>query len=152
MLAQPRHHSDIITWDLSWKIYPGDITLARQVEVDTENYDPGLASHVVILISSQERETLSKAAEYTTTHEARRHAPAGIPLVIVCSFGDIFKRNATNNGQLCGKYPVQVADLTATYAKDGTRGAGGGELTMNIDLAMRLGMEVGRVGRGGSKG
>ncbi|KDR78932.1 hypothetical protein GALMADRAFT_224183 [Galerina marginata CBS 339.88] len=158
-------------------IYPGkytyqdDITLARQAEVVMENYDPGFASLVETLISSQEREMLSKAAEHATakvkrtkqgvilvsgynfgTGSSREQAAtalkaAGIPLVIAGSFGDIFKRNAINNGLVCLECPALVADLTAAYAMDGMRGAGGrdGELTVDKGLAVRVGMEDGRV-------
>ncbi|KAI0784501.1 hypothetical protein C8Q75DRAFT_883506 [Abortiporus biennis] len=134
-------------------IYPGkytyqdDITLERQAEVVMENYDPSFAS----LVASIRKEQSNDAADANTkqgvvlvsgynfgTGSSREQAAtalksAGVPLVVAGSFGDIFKRNAINNGLVCVECPDLVADLTAEYAKDGKRGAGGkdGELTVN---------------------
>ena len=138
-------------------IYPGkytyqdDITLEKQAEVVMENYDPAFASLVasirsnpsssspsnantkdgVILISGYNFGTGSSREQAATALKA-----AGIPLVIAGSFGDIFKRNAINNGLVCIESPELVKDLTEAYAKDGKRGAGGkdGELTINKGL------------------
>lgn len=57
---------------------------------------------------------------------------AGIPIVICGSFGDIFKRNSINNGLILIESPDLITDLTARFAKDGSRGHGGknGELTV----------------------
>ncbi|KDR78936.1 hypothetical protein GALMADRAFT_1281115 [Galerina marginata CBS 339.88] len=136
-----------------------------------ENYDPGFASLVATLIFSQERETLSKAAEHATTKAKRTKQgvilvsgynfgtgssreqaatalkAADVPLTTAGSFGDIFKRNAINNGLVCLECPALVADLTAAYAMGGKRGARGrdGELTVDRGLAVRVGMEDGRV-------
>ncbi|KAI8996292.1 homoaconitase [Trametes punicea] len=135
-------------------LYPGkytyqdDITLARQAEVVMENYDPSFAALVasirreqeqtasttpdvkqgVILVSGYNFGTGSSREQAATALKA-----AGVPLVIAGSFGDIFKRNAINNGLVCVESPELVADLTREYAKDGKRGAGGkdGELTVN---------------------
>ena len=65
---------------------------------------------------------------------------AGVPLVIAGSFGDIFKRNAINNGLVCVESPELVADLTAEYAKDGARGKGGkdGELTVDKGISVNV--------------
>ncbi len=43
---------------------------------------------------------------------------AGIPLVLAGSFGDIFKRNAINNGLICLECHDLVQDLTAMYLGD----------------------------------
>jgi len=151
-------------------IYPGkytyqdDITLSRQAEVVMENYDPGFASLVASLISTQERDTASKAPKNAKqgvilvsgynfgTGSSREQAAtalkaAGVPLVIAGSFGDIFKRNAINNGLVCLECPELVGDLTKAYAKDGKRGAGGqqGELTVDKGLEVKIGMADGKV-------
>lgn len=139
-------------------IYPGkytyqdDITLERQAEVVMENYDPAFAG----LVASMRKQHQEKSQPETVgvregvvlvsgynfgTGSSREQAAtalksAGIPLVIAGSFGDIFKRNAINNGLVCVESPELVADLTARYAKDGKRGAGGkgGELTVNAGV------------------
>ncbi|TFK20728.1 homoaconitase [Coprinopsis marcescibilis] len=147
-------------------IYPGkytyqdDITLERQAEVVMENYDPGFAPLVaslrssykfpgdsnvkpgVVLVSGYNFGTGSSREQAATALKA-----AGVPLVIAGSFGDIFKRNAINNGLVCLESPELVKDLTDKYAKDGKRGAGGkeGELTVDQGIAIKVGMEDGRV-------
>ena len=134
-------------------IYPGkytyqdDITLERQAEVVMENYDPSFASLVASIRPKKSDDTsvanikegVILASGYNSgTGSSREQAAtalksAGVPLVIAGSFGDIFKRNAINNGLVCVESPELIADLTARYAKDGKRGAGGkdGELTVN---------------------
>lgn len=139
-------------------IYPGkytyqdDITLERQAEVVMENYDPTFAQLVasirkqpadddantkrgVVLVSGYNFGTGSSREQAATALKA-----AGIPLVIAGSFGDIFKRNAINNGLVCIESPELVAELTAQYAKDGKRGAGGvdSELTVNKSLSTEV--------------
>ena len=143
-------------------IYPGkytyqdDITLEKQGEVVMENYDPAFAALVasirsnrnsssspsfadtkegVILVSGYNFGTGSSREQAATALKA-----AGIPLVIAGSFGDIFKRNAINNGLVCIESPELVKDLTDAYAKDGKRGAGGkcGELTINEGLSVNV--------------
>jgi homoaconitate hydratase len=148
-------------------IYPGkytyqdDITLARQAEVVMENYDPGFAARVHTLVtasSSQQAEDGVKAgvilvAGYNFgTGSSREQAAtalkaAGVPLVLAGSFGDIFKRNAINNGLVCLEAPELVADLTHAYAKNGTRGAGGlgGEPTVDAGLGISIRMTDGEV-------
>jgi homoaconitate hydratase len=145
-------------------IYPGkytyqdDITLQRQAQVVMENYDPAFATLVqslhtqqtlsdhpvskhtkpgVILVSGYNFGTGSSREQAATALKA-----AGIPLVIAGSFGDIFKRNAINNGLVCLESPELVQDLTEAYAKNGKRGAGGkdGELTVDkgIDIVVNM--------------
>ncbi|KAH9029871.1 hypothetical protein EDB85DRAFT_1866930 [Lactarius pseudohatsudake] len=147
-------------------IYPGkytyqdDITLARQAEVVMENYDPGFAarvralrassSHVaedgvkagVILIAGFNFGTGSSREQAATALKA-----AGVPLILAGSFGDIFKRNAINNGLVCLEAPELVADLTRAYAKNGARGAGGlgGEPTVDAGLEVSIRMADGEV-------
>jgi homoaconitate hydratase len=156
-------------------IYPGkytyqdDITLARQAEVVMENYDPTFASRVrtllpspseseggrvktgVILVAGYNFGTGSSREQAATALKA-----AGVPLVIAGSFGDIFKRNAINNGLVCLESPELVADLTSAYAKDGARGAGGRrgdkELTVDAGLAVGIHMASGRVEVSGLEG
>jgi len=141
-------------------IYPGkytyqdDITLEKQAEVVMENYDPSFAALVssirssrsssssdpdtkegIILVSGYNFGTGSSREQAATALKA-----AGVPLVIAGSFGDIFKRNAINNGLVCIESPELVKDLTEAYAKDGKRGTGGrdGELTVNKDLDVNV--------------
>ncbi|KAH8991358.1 homoaconitase [Lactarius hatsudake] len=148
-------------------IYPGkytyqdDITLARQAEVVMENYDPGFAarvralrasssSHVaedgvkagVILVAGYNFGTGSSREQAATALKA-----AGVPLILAGSFGDIFKRNAINNGLVCLEAPELVADLTRAYAKNGARGAGGldGEPTVEAGLEVSIRMADGGV-------
>ncbi|KAI0651062.1 homoaconitase [Trametes meyenii] len=149
-------------------LYPGkytyqdDITLARQAEVVMENYDPSFAALVasireeqaktpspasgikqgVVLVSGYNFGTGSSREQAATALKA-----AGVPLVVAGSFGDIFKRNAINNGLVCIESPEIVADLTREYAKDGKRGAGGrkGELTVNEGHSVDVKVVEGRV-------
>lgn len=147
-------------------IYPGkytyqdDITLERQAQVVMENYDPAFAELVntfvqkqepssnegvkagVILVSGYNFGTGSSREQAATALKA-----AGVPVVIAGSFGDIFKRNAINNGLVCLESPELVADLTAKYAKGGVRGAGGlsGELTVDRGLDVSIGVGDGKV-------
>ncbi|KAJ9102413.1 mitochondrial Homoaconitase [Naganishia friedmannii] len=125
--------------------YQDDITPERQAEVVMENYDPEFAATAAALRapftnaqSSSTRPGVVLVSGYNFgTGSSREQAAtaikyAGIPLVIAGSFGDIFKRNAINNGLICIESPELVADLTSEYAKDGVRGKGGkdGELTV----------------------
>ncbi|KAI6129893.1 hypothetical protein EV401DRAFT_1927158 [Pisolithus croceorrhizus] len=148
-------------------LYPGkytyqdDITLERQAEVVMENYDTSFAGTVsslfkersppsdspnikegVVLISGYNFGTGSSREQAATALKA-----AGIPAVVAGSFGDIFKRNAINNGLICLESPELVGDLTEMYAKDGRRGAGGkdGELTVNPGHMIRINMRDGNV-------
>ena len=141
-------------------IYPGkytyqdDITLERQAQVVMENYDPAFATLVeslrtqqtlsdrsvskntkrgVILVSGYNFGTGSSREQAATALKA-----AGIPLVIAGSFGDIFKRNAINNGLVCLESPELVQDLTETYAKHSKRGAGGKEGELTVDKGMDI--------------
>ncbi|RDB28687.1 Homoaconitase, mitochondrial [Hypsizygus marmoreus] len=145
-------------------IYPGkytykdDITLEGQAQVVMENYDPTFASLVaqkrehfnssdpqvkegIVLVAGYNFGTGSSREQAATALKA-----AGVPLVIAGSFGDIFKRNAINNGLVCLESPELVADLTAAYAKDGKRGTGGkdGELTVDAGMKVEVGMRDGR--------
>ncbi|KAG5634901.1 mitochondrial Homoaconitase [Sphagnurus paluster] len=145
-------------------IYPGkytyrdDITLEGQAEVVMENYDPSFAALVAekrkafapfdgttkqgaVLVAGYNFGTGSSREQAATALKA-----TGVPLVIAGSFGDIFKRNAINNGLVCLESPELVSDLTERYAKDGKRGAGGkhGELTVDMGLSIEVGMKDGR--------
>ncbi|GBE88525.1 homoaconitase [Sparassis latifolia] len=148
-------------------LYPGkytyqdDITLERQAEVVMENYDPSFAALVasirkqqaqsdeeadvkqgVILVSGYNFGTGSSREQAATALKS-----AGVPLVIAGSFGDIFKRNAINNGLVCVECPELVADLTRSFTQDGKRGAGGnkGELTVNEGLKVDVKVVDGQV-------
>jgi homoaconitate hydratase len=146
-------------------IYPGkytyrdDITLEGQAQVVMENYDPSFPALVsekrsqfgpvdaskvkqgVILVSGYNFGTGSSREQAATALKA-----AGVPLVIAGSFGDIFKRNAINNGLVCLECPELVQDLTERYAKDEKRGAGGkgGELTVDMGYHVEVGMVDGK--------
>lgn len=153
-------------------IYPGkytyqdDITLARQAEIVMENYDTGFAARVrALLAASSSSPSSSDLAEDGVkagvilvagynfgTGSSREQAAtalkaAGVPLVLAGSFGDIFKRNAINNGLVCLEAPELVADLTRAYAKNGARGAGGlgGEPTVDAGLGVSIRMADGEV-------
>ncbi|KAK0551363.1 mitochondrial Homoaconitase [Tilletia horrida] len=142
--------------------YQDDITPEGQAEVVMENYDPKFGSIVAELretlnIASgkagsgpesvvKDPETPGQVTKQGVilvggynfgTGSSREQAAtalkyAGVPLVIAGSFGDIFKRNAINNGLVCVESPALVEQLTKTYAKDGKRGQGSkdGELTV----------------------
>lgn len=154
-------------------IYPGkytyqdDITLQRQAEVVMENYDQGFAKRVAELVKSQKppsepssRNGVILVAGYNFgTGSSREQAAtalkaAGVPLVIAGSFGDIFKRNAINNGLICIECPDLVHRLTERYGRDGKRGGGGkdGELTIDkgITVSVRLDKGVLDAGDAGS--
>lgn len=147
-------------------IYPGkytyqdDITLERQAQVVMENYDPGFAPLIASLVSKNISQPLNDikngvilVAGYNFgTGSSREQAAtalksAGIPLVIAGSFGDIFKRNAINNGLVCLECPELVSDLTKAYGLDGKRGAGGkdGEMTVEKGIEVEVSMAEGTI-------
>lgn len=142
-------------------IYPGkytyqdDITLERQAEVVMENYDPSFAEKVrrlhslrslsqshVILVSGYNFGTGSSREQAATALKS-----AGIPLIIAGSFGDIFKRNAINNGLICMECPELVSDLTNEYAEGKTRAGKGlnGKATVQPEMDISISMEDGQV-------
>lgn len=146
-------------------IYPGkytyqdDITLQLQAQVVMENYDTTFAGTVaslmnsltsnergskqgVVLVSGYNFGTGSSREQAATALKA-----AGVNLIIAGSFGDIFKRNAINNGLICLECPDLVQDLTERYARGGIRGAGGndGELTVQPGWCVRVKMANGRL-------
>ena len=115
-------------------IYPGkytyqdDITPTKQAEVVMENYDPTFASTVASLRPSSGENLQSgvKAGPVLIggynfgTGSSREQAAtalkyAGVPLVLAGSFGDIFKRNAINNGLICLECHELVQDLSKLY-------------------------------------
>lgn len=145
-------------------LYPGkytyqdDITPTRQAEVVMENYDPAFSS----LVSSLRPSTSSSSSSHAFTSRngagillasgynfgtgsSREQAAtalrnAGVPMVLAGSFGDIFKRNAINNGLICVESPELIADLTEEFAKANARGSGGkeGELTVQTKWDVQL--------------
>ncbi|PWY97334.1 putative LYS4-homoaconitase precursor [Testicularia cyperi] len=121
-------------------IYPGkytyqdDITPEKQAEVVMENYDTAFASTVASLRSSQQQTgdagvslgpVLIGGYNFGTGSSREQAATAlkyaGVPLVLAGSFGDIFKRNAINNGLICLESHELVQDLTKLYLQDGVR-------------------------------
>ncbi|UZJ51206.1 hypothetical protein CBS101457_000526 [Exobasidium rhododendri] len=124
-------------------IYPGkytyqdDITPDKQAQVVMENYDTSFAKTVASLRSgssaadSSVKEGVILVSGYNFgTGSSREQAAtalkyAGVPIVISATFGDIFKRNAINNGLVCLECEELVQDLTAQYARDEKRGNGG---------------------------
>ncbi|SPO30307.1 probable LYS4 - homoaconitase precursor [Ustilago trichophora] len=117
-------------------IYPGkytyqdDITPTKQAEVVMENYDATFASTVASLRSPSSSSS-SNVSEGPVliggynfgTGSSREQAAtalkyAGIPLVLAGSFGDIFKRNAINNGLICLECHDLVQDLSKLYLGD----------------------------------
>jgi homoaconitate hydratase len=102
----------------------------------TENYDPAFAKSIRALRASYSTPILFSGYNFGTGSSREQAATAiknaGIPLVVCGSFGDIFKRNAINNGLILIEAPELIEDLTRRYGKDGARGQGGrdGELTV----------------------
>ncbi|KAI0346182.1 homoaconitase [Trametopsis cervina] len=140
-------------------IYPGkytyqdDITLERQAEVVMENYDPKFAELVASIRTSLSHSgvagvksgvVLASGYNFGTGSSREQAATAlksaGVPIVVAGSFGDIFKRNAINNGLVCVESRELISDLTEQFAKDAKRGAGGrdGELTVNKGLSVEV--------------
>lgn len=139
-------------------LYPGkytyqdDITPLKQSEVVMENYDPAFSGIVKEMRGSQSPSDEQIAPAFTSrsgkgtiliggynfgTGSSREQAAtalrnAGVPLVIAGSFGDIFKRNAINNGLICLECPTLVEEMTQEFTKAGKRNQGGknGELTV----------------------
>lgn len=167
-------------------IYPGkytyqdDITPEKQAQVVMENYDAGFAKIVADLKSPTAVSAAGKAEMRTATESgpqrgvvllggynfgtgsSREQAAtalkyAGIPLVLAGSFGDIFKRNAINNGLVCLECPALVEDLTREYARGGARGAGGkkeGETSVVLEGEVSVDTRTGQVvlkGKDGSE-
>lgn len=116
-------------------IYPGkytyqdDITPEKQAEVVMENYDASFASTVAGLRASSSSSSSTKQGPILIggynfgTGSSREQAAtalkyAGIPLVLAGSFGDIFKRNAINNGLICLESHQLVQDLTRLYLEN----------------------------------
>jgi len=150
-------------------LYPGkytyqdDITASRQAEIVMENYDPAFSS----LVSSMRTAPSTSAHAFTSrtgegillasgynfgTGSSREQAAtalrnAGIPMVIAGSFGDIFKRNAINNGLICVESPELISDLTSQFAKSAVRGSGGnnGELTVQTEWDVKLNSASGQL-------
>jgi homoaconitate hydratase len=124
-------------------IYPGkytyqdDITPDKQAQVVMENYDTSFAGTVASLqrASSGDDSSIKEGVILVSgynfgTGSSREQAAtalkyAGVPIVISATFGDIFKRNAINNGLVCLECEELVQDLTEEYARDGKRGNGG---------------------------
>ncbi|KAK0534530.1 mitochondrial Homoaconitase [Tilletia horrida] len=131
--------------------YQDDITPEGQADVVMENYDPKLAG-VFAKFREQLNITAGKAGASAAsavtgadgkvtkagvilvggynfgTGSSREQAAtalkyAGVPLVIAGSFGDIFKRNAINNGLICLESPALVEELTRRHTADGKRAA-----------------------------
>jgi homoaconitate hydratase len=140
-------------------IYPGkytyqdDITLEKQAQIVMENYDPSFAGLVASLLRQQPTTAAPDAHEGVIlvsgynfgTGSSREQAAtalkaAGVPLVLAGSFGDIFKRNAINNGLVCIEAPALLAELTNLYAKSGDH-----PRTVHAGLTIEVSMTDGRV-------
>jgi homoaconitate hydratase len=131
--------------------YQDDITPEQQAEVVMENYDRSFAHTVRDLYPSSSTENLPLPSDKNLTARAHRSRltgngvvlvvgrnfgtgssreqaatalrNAGIPLVIAASFGEIFKRNAINNGLVCLESRELVRFLETQFAgqaKDGS--------------------------------
>ncbi|KAH7875758.1 uncharacterized protein C8R40DRAFT_1044415 [Lentinula edodes] len=145
-------------------IYPGKYTYqdsmsrSQMGEVVLENYSQNASgSTPSTTTTSTSSSTTSNANPKSTTISApllisgfnfgtgssREQAAtsllaAGVPLVVAGSFGDIFKRNAINNGLICLECPSLVDYLTSTYStqlEGGRRSAGAGNGVMICDSA-----------------
>lgn len=125
-----------------------------------ENYDPEFAGIAAQLRPKQPEDAnafarpgavLVSGYNFGTGSSREQAATAikysGIPLVICGSFGDIFKRNAINNGLICVECPELVSELTETYAKDGQRGQGGkdGKLTIQPGWDIQVDSLTGKI-------
>lgn len=159
-------------------IYPGkytyqdDITPTKQAQVVMENYDTTFAKTVASLKSnaapSHEPEIkqgviLVSGYNFGTGSSREQAATAlkyaGVPIVIAATFGDIFKRNAINNGLVCLECEELVADLTAEYAREGKRGNGGkrqGEISIllqgfELSIDSTNGQVILKDGQGGER-
>lgn len=142
-------------------LYPGkytyqdDITAHRQSEIVMENYDPSFASLVLSMrpasLQAGEQAFTSRTGKGTIlaagynfgTGSSREQAAtalrnAGIPMVVAGSFGDIFKRNAINNGLLCIECPQLIQDLTQRFTLENKRNVGG----RNKELTVQTGWEI----------
>lgn len=119
-------------------LYPGkytyqdDITLEEQARIVMENYDPTFAGTdrtVASLLKGQQLSSPSASTDGDITRQgvilvsgynfgtgSSREQAAGVPVVVAGSFGDIFKRNAINNGLVCFECPELVRGLTDAYA------------------------------------
>ncbi|TIA92235.1 hypothetical protein E3P81_01566 [Wallemia ichthyophaga] len=136
--------------------YQDDITAAKQAEVVMENYDVSFAGVVKKL---HERESSSRVNDNTSTHSgvvlasgfnfgtgsSREQAAtallnAGIPLVLGGSFGDVYRRNAINNGLIVVECPELIEDMTSKFTPDNQRGMGGrnGEQTVHTGWNVRV--------------
>ncbi|KAJ3914755.1 homoaconitase [Lentinula edodes] len=144
-------------------IYPGKYTYqdsmsrSQMGEVVLENYSQNASGSTPSTTPSTSSSTTSNANPNSTTISApllisgfnfgtgssREQAAtsllaAGVPLVVAGSFGDIFKRNAINNGLICLECPSLVDYLTSTYStqlEGGRRSAGAGNGVMICDSA-----------------
>ncbi|KAJ3886767.1 homoaconitase [Lentinula edodes] len=135
-------------------IYPGKYTYqdsmsrSQMGEVVLENYSQnasGVTSSSTTSNANPNRITISAPLLISGfnfgTGSSREQAAtsllaAGVPLVVAGSFGDIFKRNAINNGLICLECPSLVDYLSSTYStqlEGGRRSAGAGNGVMIYD-------------------
>ena len=65
---------------------------------------------------------------------------AGIPMVLGGSFGDVYRRNAINNGLIVVECPQLISDMTQEFTKENERGKGGlnGEQTVHTGRTVRV--------------
>ncbi|KAJ3847608.1 homoaconitase [Lentinula lateritia] len=132
-------------------IYPGKYTYQDSMsrsemgEVVLENYSKDASGVLQTLRRSLTETTISAPLLISGfnfgTGSSREQAAtsllaAGVPLVVAGSFGDIFKRNAINNGLICLECPSLVEYLTSTHSTElegGRRSAGAGNGVMIYD-------------------
>ncbi|TIA89936.1 hypothetical protein E3P99_01797 [Wallemia hederae] len=134
--------------------YQDDITPEKQAEVVMENYDVSFAKIVKAL---HEKGSDKSASEDTRngvilasgfnfgTGSSREQAAtailnAGIPMVLGGSFGDVYRRNAINNGLIVVECPQLISDMTHEFTKENERGKGGlnGEQTVHTGRTVRV--------------
>lgn len=133
--------------------YQDDITPEKQAEVVMENYDVSFATIVKALHEKgkkSDRDDTRNGAILASgfnfgTGSSREQAAtailnAGIPMVLGGSFGDVYRRNAINNGLIVVECPELINDMTSEFTTSNERGKGGlhGEQTVHTGRNVRV--------------
>lgn len=140
--------------------YQDDITPEKQADVVMENYDPSFAKIVKMLKSKELKEDdeankngviLASGFNFGTGSSREQAATAilnsGIPLVLGGSFGDVYRRNAINNGLIVIECPELINDLTNEFTQSNERGKGGlnGEQTVHTGRNVKISTSDGKI-------
>ncbi|EIM23942.1 homoaconitase [Wallemia mellicola] len=140
--------------------YQDDITPEKQADVVMENYDPSFAKIIKKLhekndkVDTEDNKNgviLASGFNFGTGSSREQAATAiknaGIPLVLGGSFGDVYRRNAINNGLIVIECPELIKDLTKEYTPTNERGKGGlnGEQTIHSGKNVRISTSDGKI-------